>query len=304
MHSKNKVKNKLNKIYTVDDVEDINQDDDLAIFSNYDDENDFKKINFYKTIFYKDKFSEKNFNNKYLLELSFNYYNLANNLKVNELFFDSIDLKSFKIKIFDSYYNIKKFPCLIKYSNFDILIEYLDINNPLILAIIRTCYYKLTYHFHKIVNESINLNIIYFDNYIKNKIFIKDIIKLLEDHIKIILIDVINYILQNNNSIDYYAVNLILNNLILNKSYNRFIKWYKNYLNNFVNNLTNNHIDNEIKNAFDFFNLSSESSYLDFKAKYRELSKKYHPDNSHNNDEGLILKVNYYKLILENFYNM
>ncbi|ASP28202.1 hypothetical protein SCORR_v1c04280 [Spiroplasma corruscae] len=304
----NKEKRKINKIFrnitktNVDDYEDVNQDDESVGFLDYDDEI-FEKIHFNKYSFINNRIKEEDSNFGYLEYLSNNFYNKTREVYLHYNFLKTIDIKSFKIKLNNHYFSINRFPCLISQDNLKILLNNYKNLDDFTINLIKACVYKFTYFIHKTVTYGINENIVNFNNYIKNKILIKDTIKIVEFYLNDLYINLFNEL--NNPKVDFkhkYYANYLLNHSFIISNYNHFVKWYKIYLDNFVNRYNINNINNEISSAFSFFKLDDDASYEDFKLRYRSLSKKFHPDSLGVNNEEEILKVNYYKLILESYF--
>ncbi|AKX34084.1 hypothetical protein SLITO_v1c04310 [Spiroplasma litorale] len=286
----------------IDDVEDLFSDDDTIGFLNYDDDN-FIKIKFNKFHFINNKLKEINCNNVFFDKLAKVYYDLTLKINIDNIFFNSIDIKNFKTKIMNCYLNIYKFPTLIKSNEFDSIFINNDILNKFSFSLLKVCFYKFVYHISKTIINGINENISAFNEYIKNKIFIREVIKITEYYINHLLNNLCMSLIDHNVSTkNKNLVNSLLNENFLFNNYNSFSKRYKIYLENFISNINAFHVNKEIQNALIFFGLKIDNSYDDFKIELRKLSKKYHPDLMHNQNEDQILKVNYYRLILEDYF--
>ncbi|AOG60606.1 hypothetical protein SHELI_v1c06550 [Spiroplasma helicoides] len=83
--------------------------------------------------------------------------------------------------------------------------------------------------------------------------------------------------------------------------------WKEAYKNNSSNQNENNYNEGdynnqELQNALKFFNLSGNTTYEEFKKRYRELARAFHPDSGRENSQELMTLLNKYRMLLDNHF--
>ncbi|QHX36763.1 DnaJ domain-containing protein [Spiroplasma sp. BIUS-1] len=218
-------------------------------------------------------------------------------------------LKDFKIlnksiSLNGNKYSIKSFPCLISLNDFSEKIDK-EFNEDYVKELFINSLHKFIYHISEVVIEGNNDNFDYEFDWTQDEIFIQSIYKICEKYLNVFYTNLISNIADEYDSYeDHYEIVEIIDYSNNQDMYSEFQDEYAQFLEDYLNSNGDEEGMDELEEndeiAYAYFGLSKNCSYEDFKKAYREMSKKYHPDFGTEANETEMMKLNKYKIIIEN----
>ncbi|AKU79988.1 hypothetical protein STURON_00742 [Spiroplasma turonicum] len=265
----------------------------------------YEKFNLLKKVEWK-----KEFDNLVVLQNT-ELEEIISNYTYNEHF---IELKKytntneFMIYIGDERHEIILYPFYIKDITQSFYYINLSIYNRLIF---KAAYYKLASNISITIDYNLRVvNNKYKINILEDFEMCKILLKLTSDYLNDFLCMLYNKLrkFEINKFKEFYNISSLIDygesyyneflNAIFEKLYNKYINYIKG---NSIGNIN----DKSLLEAFDYFGLTLDTSYDQFKKNYRLFAKKNHPDiNKEKKLKIDMTVVNKYKNIVEEFYKL
>ncbi|AKU79784.1 J domain-containing protein [Spiroplasma turonicum] len=225
----------------------------------------------------------------------------------------------FSMNIADENFQIQLYPSFLK--EIDRSFYHINLISKYSRRIFMAAYYKFAYYVAFALEHSLNIvyarittQILTFDN-LDTKI-----LKLTSENLNNFVLKLYNVVRSfeasnfkdYQNSYTYFDIGKVFYNELTNQiakifeySYNEIIRIQDEMYTGEYNDDVLKHKNDKVKTAFDYFGLAYNSTYEEFKSRYREIIKKTHPDSVRINSESLIkltTMININKEILEEYF--